>query len=113
MEVRVHIHLPRPIERYFRSDGTGDTDALATCFVANATVVDEGRTYEGLAAITAWRIEAKDRYHYTVEPLEALQRDGRTLVTAKVAGDFAGSPVTLEYVFALERDKIVFLEIHT
>lgn len=88
------IHLPRPIDIYFALDRARDTEALATCFAADATVRDEGRTHEGLAAIKAWKIEARRKYEYTIEPLEAAQRDGKTVVTARVAGNFPGSPVT-------------------
>jgi SnoaL-like domain len=107
------MHLPRPIEIYFESDKARDVEALATCFAADATVHDEGRTHEGLAAIKAWKIEASRKYEYTIEPLEAAQRDGNTVVTARVAGHFPGSPVTLTYVFKLDRDGIASLEIRS
>ena len=107
------IYLPRPIEIYFESDKARDADGLATCFATDATVHDEGRTHEGLAAIKAWKSEARRKYEYTVEPLEAAQRDGKTVITARVAGNFPGSPVTLAFIFALERDKIASLEIRS
>jgi len=105
------MHLPRPIEIYFDSDKAQDTEALATCFAADATVLDEGRTFEGLAAIKAWRVGAKRKFAYTVEPLEAVQRDGKTVVTASVSGNFPGSPVSLAFVFELKHDRIASLEI--
>ena len=77
----------------------------------DATVQDEGRTFEGLAAITAWRTETKKQYRDMVEPVEAVQRDGQTVVTARVSGDFPGSPATLTFIFRLERDHITSLEI--
>jgi hypothetical protein len=40
----------------------------------DATVVDEGRTFEGLAAITAWKIEVKRKCADTVEPLKGVSR---------------------------------------
>ena len=107
------MHLPRPIEIYFASDRAHDMDALATCFAPNATVSDENHTFAGLAAIRAWKIEAKTRYDYTVEPLEGVQRDGKTVVTARLAGNFPGSPVTLTYAFELDRDHITSLEIRS
>jgi hypothetical protein len=73
----------------------------------------KGAPTRGLAAIKAWKIEARRKYEYTVEPLEAAQRDGKTVVTARVAGNFPGSPVTLAFIFALERDRIASLEIHS
>jgi hypothetical protein len=74
---------------------------------------DEGRTHEGRAAIEAGEIEARRKYEYTIEPLEAAQRDGKTVVTARVAGNLPGSPVILAFIFALERDKVASLEIHS
>ena len=68
------IHLPRPIDIYFTLDRARDTEALATGFAADATVRDEGRTHEGRAAIEAWEIEARRKYEYTIEPLEAAHR---------------------------------------
>lgn len=103
------MHLPRPIEIDFSPDTAHDTDALATCFAVDAMVRDEGRTFEGLAAITAWKTETKKQYRHTVDPVEAVQRDGQTVVTASVPGDFPGSPVTL--TFRPERDQITSLEI--
>ena len=41
----------------------------------------------------------------------SVDLDGKTVVTSRVAGNFPGSPVNLEYVFGLERDKITSLEI--
>jgi hypothetical protein len=107
------IRLPRPIEIYFDSDQARDVQALATCFAADATVRDEGRTHEGLAATQTWRIEARRTYEYTVELLEAAQRDGTTVVTARVAGNFPGSPATLAYAFELARNQITTLEIRS
>jgi hypothetical protein len=46
-----------------------------------------------------------------VTPLSAVDRDGTTIVTGRVAGDFPGSPVTLDHVFRLEGDRIASLEI--
>jgi hypothetical protein len=85
------MHLPKPIQIYFRSDSALDPDALATCVAPNATVRDEGRPFVGLAAVTAWRIEAKRTYAYTVEPLEAVQRDGKTVVTSRVSAWSSGA----------------------
>jgi len=55
--------------------------------------------------------ETKKQYQHTVEPLASLQEGGKTVVTNRVAGNFPGSPVNLEFVFGLERNKIASLEI--
>ena len=105
------IALPEPVAAYFAAEKRADVDALARCFVDDAVVRDEGRTIEGVAAIKQWNAAAKEKYHHTVEPLSALERDGQTIVIGRVSGDFPNSPLSLEHVFVLEGDKIVTLEI--
>jgi len=102
------IHLPPAIALYVKAENSGDVEALSECFAPNATVRDEGRTYKGLAAIKEWKAETKKKYKHTVAPLEIAG----TVLKAKLAGDFPGSPVTLEFSFVLEAGKIVSLEIH-
>ena len=105
------IELPLPIDLYVRAENLGDTQLLSECFAPDAMVHDEGHTYSGLAAIQKWKAETKRKYRHTVEPLAIAHRDGRTILTAKVAGNFPGSPVTLEFRFTLDGEKIVALDI--
>lgn len=81
------------------------------CFAPDAIVRDEGKTIKGPAAIKAWRTETHHKYHHTVEPLAMSERDGKVVVTGKVAGDFPGSPLNLDHIFQLDADRIVSLEI--
>ena len=106
------IHLPKPIAIYFASENAHDTGSLDRCFAADAIVRDEGRTIKGIAAIKTWRSETGAKYHHTVEPLSVTERHDKTVVTAKVSGNFPGSPVNLDHVFELHGDRIMSLEIH-
>jgi len=106
------IQLPPPIALYVQLENTGDTETLSACFAPHAIVRDEGHTYEGLAAITAWKAETKKKYHHTVTPLEVAQQHGKTVLTARLTGDFPGSPVAVHFDFVLEAGKILSLEIH-
>ena len=105
------LHLPKPIEIFIASENTHDTDALASCFTADAIVRDEGHTMTGLTAIATWRRETERKYHHTVEPVAVAGRDGKTIVATKLSGDFPGSPITLDFIFQLEDGKISSLEI--
>jgi ketosteroid isomerase-like protein len=105
------LDLPKPIAEYFAADHARDAHALAQCFAADGVVHDEGGTFRGPEAIRDWSAAAREKYHHTVEPLSASERDGATIVAGRVAGDFPGSPVTLDHVFRLDGDKIVSLEI--
>ena len=103
--------LPKPIAAYFAAENSDDTEALLQCFAEHAVVRDEGQTIEGLAAIKQWHVEAKKKYHHTVQPIDAVERDGKTVVIGKVSGNLPNSPVTLDYIFGLEGEKIASLEI--
>ena len=106
------IHLPPPIDLYFKAENSGDVKSLSECFAPDATVRDEGRTYKGLAAIKEWKAETKKKYNHTVSPLQVAERDAKTVLKARLAGNFPGSPVTLEFSFVLQGGKIASLEIH-
>ena len=106
------IRLPPAIDLYVKAENSGHVELLSESFAPNATVRDEGRTYKGLAAIKEWKAGTKKKYDHTVAPLEVALRDGRTILKARLSGNFPGSPVTLEFSFVLEGGKIVCLEIH-
>ena len=73
------IQLPPPIDLYVKAENSGEVDALSQCFAPDATVRDEKRTYEGLAAIKEWKAETRKKYNHTVTPLELVaagRKDG-------------------------------------
>lgn len=102
--------LPKQIADYFSAD-KGDAKAVSRCFTENATVTDEGRAHIGRAAIEKWKTDSSAKFEYTTEPFACEQKDGRTVVTSRVVGNFPGSPVDLRYFFRLEGDRIASLEI--
>ena len=105
------LQLPPAIDRYVKIENAGDTDALSTCFATDATVRDEGHTYVGLDAIKKWKADTKKRYNHTIHPLAVSHREGKTILTASLSGNFPGSPVTLEFSFVIEDERIVVLQI--
>jgi SnoaL-like domain len=110
-EIAMPLPLPKPIEVFMSSENMHDTDALAECFAPDATVQDEGQTLKGLKAIKAWRLETAKKYQHMLEPIAASARGGKTVVSTKLTGNFPGSPITLDFVFTLQGDKIAALEI--
>ena len=104
------IRLPPPIAAYFVADAS-DPSSVARCFSENAVVIDERREHRGKPAIARWRAEALAKYHYTSEPLAVDVAGPDVTVTARVTGDFPGSPVNLQYRFTLEGASIARLEI--
>jgi len=102
--------LPAPISAYFAAD-QHSAEGVARCFTPQATVKDEGHTHVGRPAIQAWKRDASTKYVYTVEPFALDHAQDVEVVSAHVAGNFPGSPVDLQYRFALERGLIASLEI--
>jgi hypothetical protein len=104
------LTLPDPISAYFVADAQS-AEALARCFIPQASVKDEGHTHTGRRAIQEWKAAAAALYGYKVAPFALHQEEGVQVVRAHVAGDFPGSPVDLQYRFRLERGLIASLEI--
>ena len=104
------LNLPKPVADYFTADKS-DGEAVSQCFTENAVVKDEERTHKGRAAIKAWKTAASAKYQYTSEPFACEEKDGKTIVTSHLVGNFPGSPVDLRYFFKLTEDKIALLEI--
>lgn len=105
------MKLPTSIEAYFAADAAQDGAALAATFAADAVVQDEGKTHRGPAAIRAWWLAAKAKYRHHAEPLDLTAAGGKTVVRARVSGDFPGSPAVLSFTFGLAGDRIRDLRI--
>lgn len=104
------LTLPPPIAAYFSADAD-DGAAVAGCFTQDAVVIDEQQTHQGRDAIARWKDEASATFSYTVQPTALDPQGDRLIVTARVAGNFPGSPVDLRYGFTLAGDAIARLEI--
>jgi len=105
------VDLPTPIATYVVAENSGDPEVLTQCFAEDAIVRDEDKTIEGLAAIKQWKAETRKKYQHTIEPILCVRKDGKTIVTNRLTGNFPGSPIELEFVFTLDGNKIVSLEI--
>jgi len=103
--------MPQIIEAYFRASNADDINALVSCFSSDAVVTDEKETHRGAAAIRAWSVNVREKYQFQAEVLRAAQTPGAVDVTAKLSGTFPGSPVDLEFKFALQGGLISSLEI--
>lgn len=106
-------NLPDPIPRYFAAQNALDEDMMMDCFAPDAVVHDEGGTYIGRKAIRAWKHNIIAKYGISIDPLEASQKDDNTVVVARVAGNFPGSPANLTYTFGVSLDGLIrTLDIH-
>jgi len=105
--------LPDPIERYIQIANSGTPEAVPECFAPDAIVYDEGQTYEGVVAIKNWMAATKKKYGHSVMPLDLAERGGESVLKAQLTGNFPGSPVTVNFTFALADGKVRSLKIRS
>ncbi|MFD9219227.1 nuclear transport factor 2 family protein [Streptomyces sp. NPDC060064] len=104
--------LPEAITRYLKAHRAHDTATAITSFAADATVIDDGHTYNGSAAIEKWLTRSAGEYTYTIEITGAQEVDGtRYIATHRLEGNFPGGVVDLRYQFTLRGGHIELLVI--
>ncbi|WP_031160752.1 nuclear transport factor 2 family protein [Streptomyces durhamensis] len=99
--------LPEVITRYLTAHRAHDTATAITAFTREATVVDDGNTYEGIEAIGKWLHRSATEFTYTVHLTGAQQPDAtRYIATHHLEGNFPGGTIDLRYQFTL-RDGLI------
>ncbi|MFJ9249023.1 nuclear transport factor 2 family protein [Streptomyces sp. NPDC101776] len=95
--------LPEVVRRYLRAHDARDVTAATAVLAPEATVTDDGHTYQGPAAIGRWLERTASEYTYTTTPLGAERHgpDGYTVIQ-HLEGDFPGGKVDLRYRFDLD-----------
>ena len=107
----MYTKLPQVIATYMLAQNDNDSDKLITCFKDNAVVHDDGMEMRGTNAIKEWVDMSNEKYQFTTEVTGLVKRDEDTIVTGMLTGNFEGSPVSLDYHFTLNGDKIAMLSI--
>ncbi|WP_438482521.1 nuclear transport factor 2 family protein [Oleiharenicola lentus] len=103
--------LPPVIAAYWAASNAGKSVETAACFATDAEARDEGHTHRGRAAIQAWMDETHRKYQAQAEPLRAETTGERTVATARVSGNFPGSPIELDYAFTVRAGHITQIAI--
>ena len=104
--------LPPTIARFVETSNVRDVNGFVSCFAAHAVVEDDGGTHRGLDQVRAWKQKTQDANSYSIDPVRLETRNGDTILTATLTGDFPGSPVDLDYAFTLVGDAIQALRIY-
>ncbi|MEI6403271.1 MAG: nuclear transport factor 2 family protein [Actinomycetota bacterium] len=104
--------VPHCISIYQAAHDRRDVPTALAQFAADAQVVDDGRTYEGINGVKSFLENAGSQYTYT-RTLVAAKEIGpdRWRVTNHLAGNFPGGHVDLSYEFQLVGGLIARLTI--
>src|SRR6266702_2590779 len=105
--------MPPTAAAYVRSIKDHDRAAFNALFAEDAVVNDNGRDFRGAAAIKAWSDREIFDAQVTLEVIDVAERDGETVVTSKVDGNFDRTglpdPLILNHHITVEGDRIVGL----
>ena len=102
----MNVELPSIIQKYIDASNAHDVKSVLACFSDDAVVHDERETLRGTEAIRNWITKTIEKYKFQFKPLTIKPDDAKPVVTVEVSGTFDGSPVTLDYQFTLENEKI-------
>ena len=102
--------LPPVIAAFFHAHNTGETADFSQLFTGDAVVTDEAHEYRG-AAIKAWIDGAIVKYKPFANVIDLARVSEQTIATARVTGDFPGSPAQIRYKFTLKNGRIAALAI--
>jgi hypothetical protein len=100
------MKTPSIIAAFVKAKNDRDTNAVVACFADDAVVHDEGKKITGLPAITKWSDEGFKKYQFRIDPTGITKGEKETILTAKLTGNFPGSPVSLQFRFTIKNDKI-------
>jgi hypothetical protein len=104
------MDLPTPIADYIGANARLDIDGMLKPFLRDAVFIDNGKHFEGEAAI-------RQLFEQDVIPVKAIftpdtvrDDDGDIVVEGPAHGDFPGSPLRFTYRFTLAHGAIKTLE---
>ena len=103
--------LPPAVTGYVEAANRFDAGAAAGHFAADATVHDESHTYVGGGEIRAWIAATSRKYRPAFTVMRSAVNCDSVSLAIAVAGEFPGSPVTLDFEFQLRDGKISTLDI--
>ena len=104
--------LPEVITTYLKAHKARDLDTAIERYTDDASVTDEGRTYNGPDEIREWLSRSANEFTYTINMTAAIKLgDERYDVAHHLEGNFPGGKVDLHFRFTLHDGKIARLVI--
>lgn len=105
------IDLPKPVADYVAAGARLDLDAMLQPFAPDATLVDNGATFRGLAELRKMFTTEVLAVGAVFTPDNVHHSGTQIILEGPTRGDFPGSPIRFTYRFTLQDDAITVLEI--
>ena len=105
------LNLAKPIADFIDANVRLDIDGMTKPFSPNAVLLDNGKTFEGQAAIRRLFDEEVLPVKAIFSPDTMREEDGHVVLEGPGHGDFPGSPIRFTYRFTLAENAIKTLEI--
>ena len=99
------LELPSPRLAFFHAYNRRETYDFNSLFTHDAVVTDEERNYRA-DEIKEWIDEANEKYNSFAVVNDLTILEDKKVVSARVSGDFPGSPIQLRYIITLRDEKI-------
>src|SRR5882724_553576 len=110
------LQMPQAIAAFINATNAQNTDELLITLTDSAVITDEGQEYRGIAAIKAWSDEKYIGAKVTLDVVEVVNSNGKTIVTVKVDGNFdktgLPNPFYMDLHFVVDGEKIAALSFH-
>lgn len=105
------LDLPKPIADYVEANARLDLDGMLTPFLREAVFIDNGKRFEGHAAIRHLLEDEVIPVKAIFTPDAVRKAGGDVVVEGLAHGDFSGSPLRFTYRFTLVSGAIETLEV--
>ncbi len=104
------LNLPNTIADYIEANERLDLHGMLKHFLPDAVFIDNGKRFEGVAAIRKLLEEEALPVKAVFTPDTAREEDGQVVLEGPAHGDFPGSPLRFTYRFTMANDAIKTLE---
>lgn len=109
------LQMPQSIAAFIEATNAHKSDEFLATLTEGAVITDEGQEYRGIAAIKKWSDEKIIGARVTLDAVDLMNGDGKTIVTLRVDGNFDKTglpdPLLLDFHFTLDTNKISALDI--
>jgi len=108
------LHIKKTIGDFVTAVNEHNSNAFLSVFTESAVITDEGHEYQGISAIKKWNAEKNIGANITLSPIEITARNGKTILTAGVDGNFDKTglpdPFVMDLYFTHDENLISALE---